>query len=165
MVLKGCFYLGVTLCRLYESSIFGARAVFGLLCLSSGCTGPCLLDIGGVFDIVLTGACTGCWAGPPLFSVIVNNPVRGRVCSPFVGVEAPRSDSKLQCEVGRTRTLPLGKEPLCVPPQELFAVMCNSVTLPATWCAHPQRSLWLALPSGAASAAGVLGIGLEIRYG
>ena len=63
--------MGVTLCRLYESSIFGVRAVFGLLCLSSGCTGPCLLDIGGVFDIVLTGACPGCWAGPPLLSVIV----------------------------------------------------------------------------------------------
>ena len=30
MVLKGCFNVGVSLCRLCESCIFDARAVFGM---------------------------------------------------------------------------------------------------------------------------------------
>ena len=33
----------------------------------------------------------------------------------------PQSSSKLGCEVGRTRALSEGKEPLCIPPQGLSA--------------------------------------------
>ena len=47
-----------------------------------------------------------------------------RISSPVVGVEAPRSGSKLQCELGRTGVLLLGKEPLCIPPQELSTGTC-----------------------------------------
>ena len=33
--------------------------------------------------------------------------VRSRVCSPIVGVEGPRSGSKVRCEVGGAGVLPL----------------------------------------------------------
>lgn len=46
-------------------------------------------------------------------------PVRGRVCSPVAGVEAPRFGSKLQYEVGGIGVLLLGEELLSVPLQEL----------------------------------------------
>ena len=46
-------------------------------------------------------------------------PVGGRVCSPVFGVEAPRSGTKLWFEVGRSGVLPLGKEQLSIPMQEL----------------------------------------------
>ena len=53
-----------------------------------------------------------------------HSPVRGRVCSPVVGIEALRSGSKLQCEVGRTGGLPLLKESLSIPLQELSTRKC-----------------------------------------
>lgn len=52
------------------------------------------------------------------------SPIRGRVCSSFVGAEAPRSGSKLWCEVGRIETLLPGKEPLYIFPQELSTWVC-----------------------------------------
>ena len=61
-----------------------------------------------------------------------HSPLGGRVCSPLVGVEAPRSGSKLHSEIGGTGLLPLGKEPPSVLLQELFTGTCDSVMLPAT---------------------------------
>lgn len=60
MVSKGCFYLGASLCKLCESSIFGARAVFGMdasLVFLQGVLAVVPL-IGGVFDVVFR-ACSG----------------------------------------------------------------------------------------------------------
>ena len=57
-----------------------------------------------------------------------HSPVRGKVCSPDVRVEAPRSVSELWCEVGGTQTLPLGDEPLSIPLQELSTGKCT------LWC-------------------------------
>ena len=56
------------------------------------------------------------------------SPVGGRICSPVVGVDAPRSTSELRCEVGRSGTLPLGEELLSIPPQELSTRECT------LWC-------------------------------
>ena len=97
----------------------------------------------------------------PLCSLLVTALSGGRVCSLAVGVEDPRSSSKLWYAVGGTGVLPLEKEPLRVLPQELSASMCYSVTLPATWCALPQSSLLLALPSEAASTAGAPVVGSD----
>ena len=69
--------------------------------------------------------------------------VGGRVCSPVVGVETTRSSSKLPCVVSGTGALPLGKDPLHIPLQELSMGMCDSVTLPATWCVCPQTQMCL----------------------
>ena len=76
-------------------------------------------------------------------------PVGGRVCSRGVGVEAPRSVSELQCEVGGTETFPLGEEPLSIPPPELSThqEVC-SVVSPVSHCVGSQSTLPLALPSG-----------------
>ena len=60
-----------------------------------------------------------------------HSPVGGRVCSPVVGVEAPRSISELRCKGGRTAVLPLGEEPLSVPPQALSIQSCT------LWCRLP----------------------------
>ena len=74
-----------------------------------------------------------------------HSPVGDRVCSPVVGVEAPRYISKLlQCEIGKTGVLPLGEKPLPIPPQELFARRAP-VVLPVTR-AVSQSMLLLALP-------------------
>ena len=65
--------MGVTRYRLCESNIFGVRAVFGTdVChiFPQGVLAVVPL-IGGVFGVVVTRACTGCWVGPPLCSVVV----------------------------------------------------------------------------------------------
>lgn len=49
-----------------------------------------------------------------------HRPVEGRMYSP-VGVEAPKSGSKLHCEVGRIGEPSLGKEGLHIPSQSLSA--------------------------------------------
>jgi len=49
---------------------------------------------------------------------------RGRVCSLVVGMETPRSISELQCEVDGTGALPLGEEPLSIPPLERSTGAC-----------------------------------------
>ena len=55
-------------------------------------------------------------------------PVRGRVCSLVVGVEAPNPFlsrvSELQYEIGRIGVYPLGKEPLGIPLPEMFPSEC-----------------------------------------
>lgn len=82
MVVRGYFYVGTTLYRLYESKIFGERAVFGMdACHVSpqGVLAPVLLT-GGVFIVVVKRAHTGCWVGPPLCSVGFTA-LSGRVCS------------------------------------------------------------------------------------
>lgn len=59
-----------------------------------------------------------------------------------VGVEAPRSSSRLQCKAGRTIVLPLGEKPLnSLPLGRPF------VTPPVTRCARSQGTPWLAQPS------------------
>ena len=63
------------------------------------------------------------------------SPVWDRVCSPVVGVEAPRSISELWCEVGGTGTLLLREELLCIPPQELSTERCT------LWC-HLPPVVW-----------------------
>lgn len=78
--------------------------------------------------------------------------VRGRVCSPIVGVESTRSGSKLWYEVAGTGALLLGKKQLHVLPQELSTGTCDSVMSSATWCVRLQ-SLLLLVP-GPASAMG-----------
>ena len=56
-------------------------------------------------------------------------PVRGGVCSLAVGVEAPRSVSDPQCEVGRIGALPLWEKSLSCPPLELFTCECALLCL------------------------------------
>ena len=73
VVLKGCFYVGASVCSLPESSIFGVRAVFSMD--SCRVFPPCVLAIvplmGAVTGVVVTRAYTKCPAGPPLPSVVV----------------------------------------------------------------------------------------------
>ena len=71
--MKGCFYVETPLCSLCESNIFGAKAVFGMDACHVFPQGVLALLplIGGVIGVVVTRACTGCWAGPPLCSVVV----------------------------------------------------------------------------------------------
>ena len=122
------FNVGASLCRLYESNIFGVRAVFGidvcLPCLSLGCAGCHPLDRG----------CDWCCSDHSLHWMLgrassllcgCHSPIGGRVCTPVVGEEAPRSSSKLWCEVVRTGALLLGKGPLHIPPQDLSTGMCT----------------------------------------
>ena len=62
-----------SLCRLCESNIFGMRAVFGMdAChIFPQSTLAIVSLIAGMFGVVMTKAYTGCWAGPPLCSVVV----------------------------------------------------------------------------------------------
>ena len=76
-------------------------------------------------------------------------PVRGGVCSPVVGVEAPRFGSKLQYEVGGNGVLLLGEELLSIPLQELSTRKCT------LWCclslvvwAHKVHCPWPRLSCG-----------------
>ena len=62
-----------------------------------------------------------------------HRPVEGRVCFLSVEVEAPSSISELWCEVGGTVALPLGEEPLSIPPLEPSTGEC--VVSPVTHCA------------------------------
>ena len=63
-----------------------------------------------------------------LFALCCYSPAGGRVCSLVVGIEAPRSISKLQCDVGRIGALPLEEKPLSIPPPELSIGECT------LWC-------------------------------
>ena len=78
-----------------------------------------------------------------LFVCGCHNPLRGRVCSPVVGVEAPRSVSELWYKVGGTGVLLLGEETLSIPLQELSTGKCT------LWCrlspivyAHKVHCCW-----------------------
>ena len=62
MVLKGYFYMGMSLCRVCESNIFGARAGF---CMDASHDFPqsvlaVIPLIGSVIGVVVSRACTGC---------------------------------------------------------------------------------------------------------
>ena len=120
MVLKGYFYVVTTLCRLYDSKIFGERAVFGMDAYHIFPQGRLALVplIGCVFGVVVCRACISDRASSLLCGC--HKPVRDRVCSSVV-VEAPISVSKLQCEL----MLHLGNLPLCVLPQELSTRSAN----------------------------------------
>ena len=73
MVLKGCFYVRVSLYRLCEFSIFGVRASFGMDTSHIFPQGMLAIIplIGDGIGVVLSRACTGFWVGPPLCSVAV----------------------------------------------------------------------------------------------
>ena len=73
MVSQGCFYVGVSLCKLCEYGIFGVTAVFGLDAshIFSQSVLVSIPLIGGVIGVVVTRACTRCWVGLPLCSVAV----------------------------------------------------------------------------------------------
>lgn len=101
--------------------IFGVRAVFGV--------GACYVFPQGVLAIVLlmgsmfgvgeTRAYTGCWVEQPLCSVVVTALMGAGSAPQSLGVKNPRSGFKLQCEVGRSGVLLLGKKPWCIPPHGL----------------------------------------------
>ena len=87
----------------------------------------------------MTRASTGYWVGPPLCSVVVKA-LWGQDLHPAIGVEAPRSGSKLWCEVGGTKALPLGKKWLFIPPQELSVGTSDSVMPLATPVCVPTKA-------------------------
>lgn len=99
--------------------------------------------IGDVTDVLVTRVCTGYLVEAS--SLFLGCHFRDRVYSLVVGIEAPRSVSEVQCEVGRIGVLPLGEETLSIPLPELFpmSVLC-CVTF------HPlfglQSTLLFALP-------------------
>ena len=94
------------------SLIFGARALFS--------TGACQVFSQYVLAIIpLMGVWLLLWPELPvdieqglLFSLWFSEPCWEQSCSPVVGVEIPRSISKLWYEKGRTGVLPLGEKPL-----------------------------------------------------
>lgn len=106
VTLKSWFYVGASLCSLYEFSSFGVRVAFSMSVPSTSFLD--VLDIipviGVVIGVVVARACLGCWSAPLLCSVTVSF-LGSRVWSPVVAVETPRSSYKLQCEVGWTRLL------------------------------------------------------------
>lgn len=73
MVLKWCFYVEVSLCRLCKSNIFDARTIFGMdashVFPQHGLAIIPLLVV--VIHVVVSTACTGCWVGLPLCSTAV----------------------------------------------------------------------------------------------
>ena len=105
------------LCSLWESNIFGVRAIFS----TDACHvfPQCVLALipltGGVIVIVLTTVWTRHWRGSLLCSVLVNSPASNGVCSLVIGVETPRSVSELWHEKGETDVLTLAEEPLNIP--------------------------------------------------
>ena len=112
MALKSWFYVGASLCSLYETNSFGVRVAFSM---NTFHIFPLdVLDIipfiEVVIGVVVARAYLGCWSAPLLCSVAVSL-LRSRVCSPVVAIETPRSSYKLQCEVGWTRLLSQGKKP------------------------------------------------------
>ena len=145
MVSKGRFYVGASLCSLHESIIFGVTAVFWygcLPCLSSDLAGHHPLDMG--YDWCCDDQSLH-WMLGRASSLLCgcHSPIESRVCLPVVGVEAPRSSSKLHCEVGGTGALPLGKELLHIPLQGLSTgtgTLCHHL-LPSA-CAHKIHCCW-----------------------
>lgn len=69
--------MGMSLCRLCVSNIFGGRAGFGMdqMDLYSGYASG-YLPSGNVVGIVVSRACTGCEAGLPLGSLVVTTLAR-----------------------------------------------------------------------------------------
>ena len=153
MVWKGCFYVTVSLCRQCESNIFVVRAAFSK-------------DAYHVFPqsvlavVLLMGVWLVLWWPEPagdvaqglLFSLWLSQPC----------VEAPRFSSKLQCEVGTTGVLTLGKELLHIPPQGLSAgdMQFCDVTPHLLWV--PTKCVAAGATPGLTPTEGVLTIDLAI---
>ena len=152
VVLEGCFYVGRGYPCIASVGLifFGVRAVFSVdaCCLFPQCILAIIPLIGGVTGVVVTRACTGYWLGPPLLLCGCYCPVRGWVCSLAVGVEAPRSVSELQSEVGGIGAFLQGEEPLSIPLPELFTSECALLChlSPIVWahkvyCPEPRLNL------------------------
>ena len=88
--------------------------------------------IGDVISIEGTRAYNWMLSGVSSLFYGCHSPVWGSICSPLVGVEAPRSVSELRREVGGTRVLPLGEELPRIPRHALCGVasrlMCAFTT-------------------------------------
>ena len=126
MVLEGYLYAGECLSSLCGFSIFGTKAGFSVnACrLLEGMT----LVVSRAFSLLC-----GC-----------HSPVSGRICfyRLVVGTEAPRRVSELWWEVGGTGELPLGEEPLSIPPLELLACECPGCHLSRAVQAHKVHCYW-----------------------
>lgn len=85
-----------------------------------------------------------------------HSPDGRRVSSPVVGVETPRSGSKLHCQLGGTRVLPLGEKPLSILLQESVR---NCALWPSVWA---QRVHFVGTALSLSSAVGTLAIGLGV---
>ena len=74
MVLKGCFYVGASLCRLCVSSVFGVRAGFGIDASHVFLQGVLAFIpfIANVVGFVVFRSCVGCEVGLLLYSVSVS---------------------------------------------------------------------------------------------
>ena len=70
MILKGCFYVRASVCRLCESNIFGPRSGFGVDASHvAPQTVPAFIPlVRSVSSVVVRGAYAGYGAAPPLFS-------------------------------------------------------------------------------------------------
>ena len=73
MVLKGCFYMRVSLCSLCEPDTFVIRAVFSMVVchIFPQCVLVIIPMMGVPIGVVVTKDCSGGWVGPPLCSVVV----------------------------------------------------------------------------------------------
>ena len=73
VVLKGCFYVRVSLCSLCVFNIFGARADFGIDTSQVFLQGVLVIIplIGGAVGVVGSRTCAGCEVRLPLSSVAI----------------------------------------------------------------------------------------------
>lgn len=69
--------------------------------------------------------------GAPSLLCGCHRPLSGRVYSPVVGIDTPRSIFELWFKAGETEAFLLGDEPRSISPQELSSGMC------ALWCHLP----------------------------
>ena len=81
MILKGCFYVRASVCRLCQSNIFGPRSGFGVDASHvAPQTVPALIPlVRSMSSVVLLGAYAGYGAVPPLCSWLA--PCLGRACN------------------------------------------------------------------------------------
>ena len=138
MVLKGCIYLGAFLCSLLWVQYFWFEGSFWygcLPCLSSGCVSHYPLDRGWDW---CCGDQSLHWMLGRAFSLLCgcHSPVGGRVYSPVVDIEAPWSVSELQCEMGGTGALLLGKSHSILLPR-----ICPLGCVPCDIICHPFHAL------------------------
>ena len=140
--------MGASLCGLHESNVFGARAFsMGACHVFPQVVLAVIPLIQGVIGGVVTRACTGCWAGPPLCSVVVKA-LSGTGSLPSCWSRSPqiclwaavwgRWDWSTSTGRGVTEYSSAGAVH-----QEV-----RSVVLSGTHCARSQSTLLLTLPSG-----------------
>lgn len=118
MLLKDCFYVGLSMCSLHVSNIFGGRDVF--ICMSdlSFLRVTIIPLMESVISIILTRT----------YSLLCSHLSSVKGSTPQLLEKALRSSSKVLCVVGKTGVLPLEKELLCISPKKLST---NTWTL---WC-------------------------------